>query len=92
MSTPDFPGHRPDGPSERTETRPRPFTREELEGPLSCYPPLMTVKQAASLLQVSQSCIHHRVGRGEFRNAVVRGRKPLLFFRDRLVKDYFSGR
>ena len=63
---------------------------EEL-GCLSGYPPLMTADEAARLLRISKSTLYSHVSAGRFRSAVKRG-KPLLFFRDRLVRDYFAGR
>ncbi len=65
-----------------------PFSREELDHAFGEYPPLLTVREAAQLLRVSPSTIHHRIARGELRSAS-RGKKPTLLIRDRLVREYF---
>ncbi|MEQ9617043.1 MAG: helix-turn-helix domain-containing protein [Phycisphaerales bacterium] len=51
----------------------------------------MTVDEAARLLRVSKSTLYGHVSRGKYRDAVKRGR-PLVFYRDRLVRDYFRNR
>ncbi len=77
--------HEPSSPS---RPAPRSLTREELAGPLSEYPPIMTPDEAARLLRVSKSTLYHHVSRGQYRAAVKRG-KPLRFWRDRLVREFF---
>lgn len=67
----------------------RGLTKDELAHALAGYPPLLTVHEAARLIRVSSSCIHHRIARGELRGIATRGRKPTLIFRDRLVRAYF---
>jgi len=68
-----------------------PLTRDELAGPLSGCPPFLTADEAARLLRVSKSTLYHHVSRGTFRGAVKPG-KPLIFWRDRLVKAWFRPR
>lgn len=77
--------------SEGGSSRPRPLARDELGVGLSNYPPLLTIDEAARLLRVSKSTLYGHVSRGKYRDAVKRGR-PLVFYRDRLVRDYFRGR
>lgn len=69
----------------------RPLTGDEIEIGLSGFPPLLTVDEAARLLRVSKSTLYGHVSRGKYRDAVKRGR-PLVFYRDRLVRDYFRNR
>lgn len=71
--------------------RHRPLAQDELGTGLSEYPPLLTVDEAARLLRVSKSTLYGHVSRGKYRDAVKRGR-PLVFYRDRLVRDYFRNR
>lgn len=54
--------------------------------------PVLTVREAAALLRISESTLYHRVSRGEFRSAINGRGKPLRFWRDRLVKEFFSPR
>jgi hypothetical protein len=53
------------------------------------YPPILTLAQAAKLLQLRPGTVKNKLSRGEFRTAVSRG-KPLRFWRDRLVHDLFK--
>ena len=71
--------------------RPRSLSSEELDSGIGSFPPLLTVDEAARLLRVSKSTLYGQVSRGKYRDAVKRGR-PLVFYRDRLVRDYFRGR
>lgn len=50
-------------------------------------PPLLTVKQAAQLLQLKVSTVYRHVSEGRYRKAVRRG-KPLRFDRDKLISEF----
>lgn len=52
------------------------------------YPPIMTPLQAAGLLGLKLSTLYRHVSEGRYRESVRRG-KPLRFFRDRLVQEFF---
>jgi hypothetical protein len=72
----------------------RALTRDEIDRGLrlSEFPAVLTVREAAALLRLSESALYHRVGRGEFRGAINGRGKPMRFWRDRLVKEFFSPR
>ena len=53
------------------------------------FPAILTVEQAAALLQVSRFTLYKAVSEGRFRDAVRRG-KPLRFWRDRLIRRFFA--
>jgi predicted DNA-binding transcriptional regulator AlpA len=53
------------------------------------YPPILDVHQAAALLQVSIHTVYRAVSEGRFKTAVRRG-KPLRFWRDRLIAEFFG--
>jgi len=55
------------------------------------YPPILTVHQAARMLQVSPSTLYSSVSRGRYKHATKRG-NPLRFNRDVLVREFFKGR
>lgn len=55
------------------------------------YPPIMTVHQAARMLQISPSTLYSSVSRGRYKHATKRG-NPLRFNRDVLVREFFKGR
>ncbi|PCI11346.1 hypothetical protein COB72_01165 [bacterium] len=55
------------------------------------YPPIMTVHQAARMLQISPSTLYSNVSRGRYKHATKRG-NPLRFNRDVLVREFFKGR
>ncbi|MFN0011720.1 MAG: helix-turn-helix transcriptional regulator [Phycisphaerales bacterium] len=52
------------------------------------FPPILTVHQAAALLQLSPHTIYGAVSDGRFKVSVRRG-KPLRFWRDRLIQEFF---
>lgn len=87
-------GH--DAPStQRRRRHPRPagpLTRDELDRGLrlSDVPPVLTAKEAARLMRLSESALYRRVARGEFRTAINGRGKPLRFWRDRFVKEFFG--
>lgn len=58
---------------------------------IESYPPILTPRQAANLLQLSVSTIYSHSSQGRYRGAVKRG-KPLRFHRDLLVKSFFKTR
>ena len=55
----------------------------------SAFPPILDVHQAAALLQVSIHTVYRAVSEGRFKTAVRRG-KPLRFWRDRLISEFFG--
>ena len=54
------------------------------------YPPIMTVHQAARMLQISPSTLYSNVSRGRYKHATKRG-NPLRFNRDVLLREFFKG-
>ena len=52
------------------------------------FPPILTPDEAARLLRISKSTVYHMVSRGDLKGSVRRG-KPLRFWRDRLIREYF---
>ncbi len=69
---------------------PRPIGRHEIESAVDGdrFPAILTPNEAARLLRVSKSTVYHMVSRGNLRTSVKRG-KPLRFWRDRLIREYF---
>lgn len=67
---------------------PRALTPDELESSLSHVPPILDVHQAARLIGVAPSTLYSMVSRRELTDCVKRG-KPLRFWRDRLVCEFF---
>ncbi|MFO0834390.1 MAG: helix-turn-helix domain-containing protein [Phycisphaerales bacterium] len=55
----------------------------------TAFPAILTIGQAASMLQLSPHTLYKAVSEGRYRDAVRRG-KPLRFWRDRLIQAYFS--
>jgi len=53
------------------------------------FPPVMTPDQAADLLQVSKHTVYRYVSDGRLKRSVRRGR-PLRFWRDRLISEFFA--
>ncbi len=49
------------------------------------YPPLLTIDQAAKLLQISKATLYQWCSQGRLSGCVQRVGKHLRFFRDRLV-------
>ena len=66
-----------------------PITPSDVISCLDELPLVMNAEQTASLLQVSRSTLYARVSRGMYARAVKRG-KPLLFHRDRLMRELFG--
>ena len=54
------------------------------------FPAILTIDQAASLLQLAKTTLYRKVSEGWFKAAVRRG-KPLRFWRDRLITLFFAG-
>lgn len=79
---------------ERSDGTPRSKRRaighDEIESAIDPdrFPPILTPDEAARLLRVSKSTVYHMVSRGELKGSVKRG-KPLRFWRDRLIREYF---
>jgi excisionase family DNA binding protein len=64
---------------------------EEIQAAINpaIFPPILTVHQAATLLQVSIRTLYRAVSEGRYKAAVRRGR-PLRFWRDRLIQAFFE--
>lgn len=84
-------GGQPSQSPRRPWKPPTPPTVDEIHAALdsSAFPPILTVHQAAALLQVSHHTIYKAVSEGRYKDSVRRG-KPLRFWRDRLVRLFFS--
>lgn len=67
------------------------ITTEEIHSAIDAamFPAILTIGQAASMLQLSPHTLYKAVSEGRYRDAVRRG-KPLRFWRDRLIQAYFS--
>lgn len=52
------------------------------------FPPILTVHQVAALLQLSPHTVYGAVSEGRFKTSVRRG-KPLRFWRDRVIQEFF---
>ncbi|UYV13493.1 MAG: helix-turn-helix domain-containing protein [Phycisphaera sp.] len=80
-------------PEERHDKGPlrrRAIGRDEIDSAIDPdrFPPILTPDEAARLLRVSKSTVYHMVSRGQLTSSVKRG-KPLRFWRDRLIREYF---
>lgn len=71
--------------------RSRALTDHEVDRIAGGLPGHINVKEAAALARVSPSTIHHRVARGAYAGAVIRGR-PLLFNRDAFIRAVHRAR
>lgn len=78
-------------PRERNLTRPR-LTRSEIASMLDAYPPVVTVHQAARILNLSVSTMYKHLAQGRYRTAVLRRGKPTRLIRDRLLQDFMRRR
>lgn len=58
---------------------------EALEG--TDLPPILTLEQAALLLQLKPSTLYRHLSEGRYAAAVKRG-KPVRFWRDRLIQEF----
>jgi hypothetical protein len=56
----------------------------------SRYPPIMTIEQAADLLQYPTETLRNWRSRGMLSGCSRRGGKRVRFFRDRLIKLFFN--
>ncbi len=54
------------------------------------FPPVLTVEQAAELLQVPKSAIYHKKCEGKLDGTVTKVAGKLRFWRDRLLKRAFA--
>ncbi len=50
------------------------------------FPPVMSLNEAAKLAHLAPSTLKRKVSEGHFKESVKRG-KPLLFWRDKYVKE-----
>ncbi|MCB9838997.1 MAG: hypothetical protein H6813_06630 [Phycisphaeraceae bacterium] len=76
--------------SDRQFRPPKPLNRREIHDAVGHLPPFIGADVASRVLGVSKSTLYKRVARGEYRDAVKRG-KPLVFWRDRLIRRHFGG-
>ena len=63
------------------------LTQTELESALNNLPPVMTPVEAAAVLRIKLSTLYRHVSERRYSGAVKR-RKPLRFWRDRLVQEF----
>ena len=56
------------------------------------FPPILNIKQAGELLQVSVNTIYEWSSKGYLRSCCRRRGKRLFFWRDRLVAELFGGK
>ncbi len=79
-------------PDDKGRVRRRPIGRDEIESAVDAarFPPILTPDEAARLLRISKSTVDHMGRRGALKGSGKRG-KPLRFWRDRLIREYFRG-
>ena len=63
-----------------------PDIRKAFENIGDGFPPVLSLDQAARLAHVALSTLKRKVSEGHFKESVKRG-KPLLFWRDKFVKE-----
>ena len=63
-----------------------PDIRKAFENIGEDYPPVLSLGQAAKLAHLASSTLKRKVSEGCFKESVKRG-KPLLFWRDKFVKE-----
>ncbi|MCC6682830.1 MAG: helix-turn-helix domain-containing protein [Phycisphaeraceae bacterium] len=76
---------------ERCLVKRNPVTPEEVAQAVDQdrFPPILTPDQAAALLQIAKPTLYKWVSQGRL-DIAVRRRKPLRFWRDRLVTCVFN--
>ncbi|MEI6236825.1 MAG: helix-turn-helix domain-containing protein [Planctomycetota bacterium] len=67
------------------------FNREELESSFSGYPPILSVDQAAALLQIPTKTIYEWSSQGRLSACARKRGKRLLILRDRFIEELFHG-
>ena len=65
---------------------------DELDGALQRWPPILTVKQAADLAQVSEKTIYDWISRGLLSSCSCKRGKRRRIWRDRFVRYLFGGK
>ena len=63
------------------------FNREELESSFSGYPPILSVDQAAALLQIPTKTIYEWSSQGRLSACARKRGKLLLILRDRFIEE-----
>lgn len=63
-----------------------PDIRKAFENIGEDFPPVLSLEQAAKLAHLAPSTVKRKVSEGHFKKSVKRG-KPLLFWRDKFVKE-----
>jgi hypothetical protein len=66
-----------------------PEIKRAFEGLEHKYPPILSVDQAADLAHVAPGTLRRKASEGFFKDSVSR-KKPLLFWRDRFVKEFMK--
>ena len=56
-----------------------------------CFPPVLTVQQAADLLGIKKNTIYHKSSEGALDGTFAKVAGKLRFWRDKLVKKAFGG-
>ncbi|MEI6236848.1 MAG: helix-turn-helix domain-containing protein [Planctomycetota bacterium] len=67
------------------------FNQKELESSFSGYPPILSVDQAAALLQISTKTIYEWSSQGRLSACARKRGKRLLILRDRFIEELFHG-
>ena len=65
---------------------PLPDIRKAFDNLGDNFPPVLSLEQAAKLAHVAPSTLKRKVSEWQFKESVKRG-KPLLFWRDKFVKE-----
>lgn len=66
-----------------------PDIRKAFENIGDDFPPVLSLDQAATLAHLAPSTLKRKVSEGHFKESVKRG-KPLLFWRDKFVKELLT--
>jgi excisionase family DNA binding protein len=72
------------------------LTKAEISAPFATgvwaekFPPVLTVEQAAELVQVPEATLYDWSSRGQLHGCATRAGKHLRFFRDRLLQKIFN--
>jgi len=65
-------------------------TREIHQAVGDMYPPILTLEEAAAIARMAPSTLKKKLSEGAFADCVKRN-KPLLFWRDRFIKQVMKG-
>jgi excisionase family DNA binding protein len=67
------------------------ITQAFAEGSGAHFPPILTVEQVASLLQISPKTVYEWIGKGRLDGAFRKRGKHHLIWRDRVIDILFNG-